>query len=835
MSQIINYVEHYRRSPKETKQKTLKELWNMIKDNHNYTLNEMLNFNEENEIIKPFFDFDPHRYSNDEKFDIIEFMAKLKIMLEEATGNPIQLYYSYEVRQETHMKYLKDIDGKKEYPFKHSIHAFITNFSMTRDNLIDLVDDLPDVINVPFDSSIYNRKGGPSRKFRMVSCKKELGFETYQVPMSGWKDENDLAHYLVQIVEGLPLYEYKSMNGDHDGNDEESFTPPAPAPQKRGRIGPPFPITEMAQKLLDEHEPLGVGTYLGDCYIVSVKYPKECPFTQRCHRSNHTMFVFNSSTAMCYLKCHDEQCKGKRKVLRRTMYFKIQEDEEDEEKSISIKIGNRDQEKFDVKRISQIANMFPIHDTTPDDQIHESYNHTKLAVEKYFFQIQKPFVFMDKYGDIYSNNDMAGILKPIQCWGKKTKIDKFPFYNDWCSDPSICRYLGFGFYPPPLECPKDFFNTFDEDQYYKIIRSDLDKNVDIELLIQHFKNVICSEDSRIIKFLINYIYHLITQPGDNPQIFITFYSEVVGVGKNTFWFIVFKLMNELYCSEVDGTEYFSGSTQFNPIEYQKILLVINEGCALKKDTIEQLKSKITNEKIPINMKFKNIIMQNNFTRRNLTTNQHKSVNVSGKTRRFFIVKIRFDTTKNEKYFNSIYQMMKDVKIMRAFWEWILTTIDPEDKAAIDNGSYNFQQRIIMTSYAQRMIASNTASFTQFLGFLTKHYENHTTVDIKSNDMRTMYIFFMGQIGNLKFSLTHKNLISFMEEIEIDGSQIFKYVKIRGNRYYRIYISQLKKYLKLVHPHFNNKIDSYIGPVLEAYIEYNQNDQKDRNNQNNPNY
>ena len=336
-------------------------------------------------------------------------------------------------------------------------------------------------------------------------------------------------------------------------------------------------------------------------------------------------------------------------------------------------------------------------------------------------------------------------------------------------------------------------------------------------MIYHFEKCVCNNNPELIRYLINYTYHLVKYPAHNPQIMIILYSNIVGTGKNTYPYILKRLMGDYYFAEVEGEEYFNGNN-FNEIEFRKIMLVINEGSASKKSIIEKLKARLTNEKKSINRKHQKEIQVINCIRPILTTNQSKSINVAGKSRRFLLIEVNDQKAGDTQYFNQIYKEMANDDYIKGFWSYIVENIDEQDKLDIDTNVYNFQNKRPTTQYYKDVLISNTDTFTQFLGYILYKQEKDKVEEkilkIKSSVMRQELIKFTRKVTKEEYTIKQQTMISKFKEIKFKGKYCIISKKIDGYRSYEVDIEKLIGYFELNYQHFYDQLDEYIEMVTE---------------------
>ena len=592
-------------------------------------------------------------------------------------------------------------------------------------------------------------------------------------------------------------------------------------------------ILDEQKHVISEYETVGLVKQVNDCYMFKVN--TFCPF--RVHKcTNHRYIIVD--THKIILKCYCHKCEGKFQTLWKkkvpclfkgdTTHDDSDNDtynEDHEEKQ------NNDNFAFLYKQMDEFQNDYFDMNTYKKifyKEFEGSTNYTAIKeyVEKYYFKINNPPCFLDINGNqvniqhILANISYKKIVKT-----KKGEIKEvvLQFLKKWLYDMDIKYYDTFGLYPPPLHAPSNFYNTFKIDKYWATINKKMSQPC--PKMIYHFKEIICNNDPNLIKYLASYTYHLVRYPAHNPQIFLVFYSNIKGAGKNTYPYILSRLIGGIYWAEVEGDEYFNDNA-FNGVEDKKVLLIINEGKAGKKSIVERLKARLTNQRKKINKKHEKEIHILNVIRYILTTNESNCVNVSN-GRRWFMTEINDKMTGNVDYFNELYNEIANDNCICAFWKYILSELDQQTKLLIDTGKYNFQNERPLTQYYKDVLTRNTDNFTQFLGFslynlckcetdgngkFVKFVCDKKLYDYSATLMRTQMNDFYDTINDTdkSFKIQHKTMINKFREIKHMGEYCIEYKTIKGKHYYRVHIDNLNYYLLRNFPQFYDNIHEIMN-------------------------
>ena len=562
--------------------------------------------------------------------------------------------------------------------------------------------------------------------------------------------------------------------------------------------------------------------YKNDMVIFHVDI--SCPNINEKHISNNVVIEYFPTTRNIFLTCTDKNCKK----FRLPLYPPLDTnglclidliDDIDYFSLISKSLDEFNNVYMNTEHFIKL-NSLDFGDKDKDN----NYPIIKKYIEQFYFKINTPDCYLDTNGN---QVNVKHILQNYHCkynsYKKKDDeiiVKQHPLVGShgiWTNDIHIRTYDTYGFYPPPLIPKKNFYNVFKHKQYYSNINRVTEQYP--EKMIYHFEEMVCNGDKQLISFFINYMYHLVMYPAQNPQVMIILYSKIVGAGKNTYPYMLKRLMGDVYFDEVEGEQYFNDN-KFNEIEYRKILLIINEGSASKKSVVESLKARITNEKKSINRKNEKQIQVINCTRYISTSNQFNSFAFVGKSRRLVGTEVNDSKAGDTNYFNSVYKEIANDECIKGFWNYILDNIDINDKIKIDTNCYNFQNNRPITQYYEDLAVSNTDNFTKFLGYvydkIIKGDKNDEEfVDIKSSFMRTELIDFTKKITDEKYTIQHTTMINKFKQIKFKNQYCIISKKMNGIRIYRINVENLKNYFILNYPHFFKQLDDYIGNITES--------------------
>jgi len=242
------------------------------------------------------------------------------------------------------------------------------------------------------------------------------------------------------------------------------------------------------------------------------------------------------------------------------------------------------------------------------------------------------------------------------------------FIYDWVKDPQIRSYDDADVFPNDSKCPSNTFNMwmpFVMEQYTDSYEPDIEGR---DFLINHIK-VLCNHEEEVFNYFMKWLAHLIIHP-DQKSTCPIFISEE-GAGKGSLMELLKRLLGEskVYVT-AQPDKYVWGN--FNNLMNDAYLVFFDE--LSKSMTIkanEVLKNLITDTSITINNKGISSYKINSYHKYGGMTNKSDGGIMTTKgDRRKFMVRCSDELIGNEEYFNDFYSKIKDINIMRTFYDYL---------------------------------------------------------------------------------------------------------------------------------------------------------------------
>ena len=224
--------------------------------------------------------------------------------------------------------------------------------------------------------------------------------------------------------------------------------------------------------------------------------------------------------------------------------------------------------------------------------------------------------------------------------------------------------------PPPCSVPKNVYNLW---KGFGIAEEELDPNIDISIILEHFYNI-AGRDDIVRDYLLDWFAHKVQKPAIKTEVCIILYSDKQGCGKGCFAEELMKAMLGKY-----QTEYFAVldsikeiGERFNNIG-EKLLSVVNE--LEGRDSyglIEKIKDFITRK--TFNREIKGSTMERGLRALcdiMMTTNNDNCMKIDQSDRRFVIVECNQDIIGDIEYFNKLWSSISDNRVMRSFYQLLM--------------------------------------------------------------------------------------------------------------------------------------------------------------------
>jgi hypothetical protein len=173
----------------------------------------------------------------------------------------------------------------------------------------------------------------------------------------------------------------------------------------------------------------------------------------------------------------------------------------------------------------------------------------------------------------------------------KGAIEK-PFIKDWIRDCSMRIYKTMRMYPPPLICPPDHYNTWQDFDIESTSKSYAAELLDSDLestasFLEHIRLLFSPSTSKTLAF--DYVINMFAQMFQHPSQKIgvaLIINGVEGVGKNRLLDLIKLMMGTSKYLETPKTRdvYDSSATVLR----DKILVIINSGVSYDNQTLKEL-------------------------------------------------------------------------------------------------------------------------------------------------------------------------------------------------------------------------------------------------------
>jgi hypothetical protein len=344
-----------------------------------------------------------------------------------------------------------------------------------------------------------------------------------------------------------------------------------------------------------------------------------------------------------------------------------------------------------------------------------------------FFVKSKSFQYFNHY--IFKILDNNMIFK-IEYKGKRKQINKidisaftafiyeqgtnyFDFISEWTKTIHKQSYSKIDFQPNTNK--KNIFNLFNGYNYQ-------DENLNFDLnqikpILDHI-NYLCSEESEVYEYILNWVSHIIQKPERKTESALVFYSHKEGIGKNIFTTILKKIFDGYVATDMK-LEKLVG--KFNSNIAGKLLIVADEVNPTAKELNNELKNIITRDEVGIEYKGKDVIMMADHSNYIFTTNNENAFRITEEDRRYCMIECP-TVKKDHTYFNNLVSIIKDDKIIKQFFNYLLT----KDLNGFD------PRNIPLTEYKKRTQAHN---LPYYIKMIIECPENFSMKDIQVAEIK----------------------------------------------------------------------------------------------------
>ena len=180
------------------------------------------------------------------------------------------------------------------------------------------------------------------------------------------------------------------------------------------------------------------------------------------------------------------------------------------------------------------------------------------------------------------------------------------------------------------------------------------KNIDLSMFFNFVKKILCKNDEVKYEYLLTFIFYIIKYPEQKIPVCLFLYSNVEGVGKNTFTDIFINYIIGINLGiQLSGLKLLT--TNFNKHLLGKKLIIVNEASSAKDTFIsnfDDLKDKISEKLMMIEPKGLDPYQVNNISSIIINSNHKNSLHLSATDRRFFCLDVSEEYVGNYEYFEN---------------------------------------------------------------------------------------------------------------------------------------------------------------------------------------
>jgi Family of unknown function (DUF5906) len=183
---------------------------------------------------------------------------------------------------------------------------------------------------------------------------------------------------------------------------------------------------------------------------------------------------------------------------------------------------------------------------------------------------------------------------------------------------------------------------------------------------------LCNGDEKSAEHLMDWVAHLVQRPGERVNHAVVITSPTQGVGKDT--------LAEMIALVVGASNHVNVSSEVLSAGYGglfvgKLFTVVSEIYEAGNHALaNKLKSKITEPRLTVNIKFGPQVVVNNFSRWMMFSNHDVPLQLEESDRRFFVVKCEqpvMDDEARKAYFGPIRAAMADDAAVEGLRRWLI--------------------------------------------------------------------------------------------------------------------------------------------------------------------
>ena len=433
-----------------------------------------------------------------------------------------------------------------------------------------------------------------------------------------------------------------------------------------------------------------------------------------------------------------------------------------------------EKEKKEKDKLIKLQEKLDFYQTDPE------YLEMKLKFEKYNFKM------LDKYYNISNSNMNNFQQKNFEILHSELRMENGDkFVKLWLDDDDKRIITDINFFPPPINCSENTFNTYDI--LPKLDYSDYDPDTSIEYILKFIERL-CGNET-MFNYFIKYLAHLIKFPAIKPNVAF-FFSSGQGAGKDTLALLIKKLLVDRVLIANDP-EYVFG--KYNLQRLNKLVIILQEADNLKKWN-NKIKDTITCDTANLANKGFNAITVKDYTRLLVFSNNINVIKIENDDRRWIVPEVydysfMSEQDKND-FFEKVYSQLNDDKCINRFYKY-LTDVDIDP-------NFNFQLNRPTNDLYDEMREVDSPVVVRWLYDTFKDSINDFPIDFTGKQIEQAYNDYVKSCYDNSGRTTIASI----------GLQLRKYFckngvwefgiekkKSNGRRYYKIYPDVLINYIE----------------------------------------
>lgn len=369
----------------------------------------------------------------------------------------------------------------------------------------------------------------------------------------------------------------------------------------------------------------------------------------------------------------------------------------------------------------------------------EEYKKRKIEFEKTHFKLMNPVGYFNAAtNQFYTRRQLLDAYEHLPLLSNNES-----FIMTWMADPDIRLYAKKDFYPPPMVCPEDVYNTW---QGFEIENIEVGEGTP-DLFVQHMKHLFPKADE--FKWNMCWLAHIIQKPGEKTGVCNTLISGM-GAGKTTiFDHMMSKILGRYYA--ITGNPEHDLFAKHAEFRNSKLLVVFNDfNIGITKLRAEEFKGLITDSFVSYEPKGIQSMMINSFHNFAICTNRDEPVKIEYRDRRYAVFDCSDELIGNQAYFDALYKYLSDMQNIRAIYDYL--------KAFDISGMHMSKDRPITEIFKEIQQVSAEKELL-FLSSMLEEFRN-LKKPMKSRDLYDKFVYWAKNYGGVRQEHTLRNIVSF---------------------------------------------------------------------------